>query len=101
MPSKNAQKLRQIERQLFFSKEANTTTALRCAHAAFKAAKLTRERRARVGAMGRSACYLRDIKSWLKFGHNPGFCMLVKVIKFHNECMKLSFLPFFIFWEKR
>ena len=53
MPSKNAQKLRQIERQLFFLRKL--ILILRCAHAAFKAAKLTRERRARLGAMGRSA----------------------------------------------
>ena len=46
MPSKNAQKLRQIERQLFFSKEANTTTAVR---------PYSRQRWARVGAMARSA----------------------------------------------
>ena len=66
MPSKNAQKLRQIERQLFFSKEANTTTAVR---------PYSRQRWARVGAMARSAqhtlhclfCYLRDIKSRLGF----------------------------------
>ena len=64
MPSKNAQKLRQIERQLFFSKEANTNTAVRCAHAAFKAAKLTRERRARLGAMGRSAHCTACFATW-------------------------------------
>ena len=63
MPSKNAQKLRQIERQLFFSKEA-TTILLRCAHAAFKAAKLTRERRARVGAMARSAHCTACFATW-------------------------------------